>query len=259
MILRRLRTHVEAENWLAVAIDFVIVVIGVFIGIQVANWNEARKDMEALSQAEDALRSELVWNYLVAQERLSLKICRTQQLRGVAAALQEAETDWSALVRRTTDGDGLVFEKVLHSPHRPWRGRLWRSELSQGTFQRMDRTRRDALDLIFELSQIADALQNQILGAQANVQVLSADLDLSPSDRLHYLELISRIEQHSALLELIAAQISAAIEQLGLELTEAEKPYLRAVIDTFFNEERRRSIYGDCVLPTRPLFDWETP
>ena len=44
MIFRRLKAHVEKENWFAVAIDFCIVVIGVFIGIQVANWNEAQND-----------------------------------------------------------------------------------------------------------------------------------------------------------------------------------------------------------------------
>lgn len=42
MILRRISEHVKAQNWFAVAIDFVIVVVGVFIGIQVANWNAAR-------------------------------------------------------------------------------------------------------------------------------------------------------------------------------------------------------------------------
>jgi hypothetical protein len=44
MILRRLTEHVKAQNWFAVAIDFVIVVTGVFIGIQVSNWNAARGD-----------------------------------------------------------------------------------------------------------------------------------------------------------------------------------------------------------------------
>ena len=43
MILRRVIEHVQAQNWTAVALDFVIVVVGVFIGIQVANWNEERK------------------------------------------------------------------------------------------------------------------------------------------------------------------------------------------------------------------------
>lgn len=44
MILRRITKHVKNQNWFAVGIDFCIVVIGVFIGIQVANWNEARQD-----------------------------------------------------------------------------------------------------------------------------------------------------------------------------------------------------------------------
>ena len=43
MILRRITKHVTDQNWFAVFIDFLIVVVGVFIGIQVANWNEARQ------------------------------------------------------------------------------------------------------------------------------------------------------------------------------------------------------------------------
>ena len=44
MRLRRVTEHVKAQNWFAVWLDFVIVVVGVFIGIQVANWNAARVD-----------------------------------------------------------------------------------------------------------------------------------------------------------------------------------------------------------------------
>ena len=36
MLLRSITKHVGEQNWVAVAIDFVIVVVGVFIGIQVA-------------------------------------------------------------------------------------------------------------------------------------------------------------------------------------------------------------------------------
>lgn len=39
MFLRRITQHVSQQNWTAVAIDFVIVVVGVFIGIQVSNWS----------------------------------------------------------------------------------------------------------------------------------------------------------------------------------------------------------------------------
>lgn len=44
MILRRVIQHVKKQEWTAIAIDFVIVVAGVFVGIQVANWNETRRD-----------------------------------------------------------------------------------------------------------------------------------------------------------------------------------------------------------------------
>ncbi|MGA8203595.1 MAG: hypothetical protein WB812_03695 [Woeseiaceae bacterium] len=42
MILSRVIEHMKKQHWTAIAIDFFIVVFGVFIGIQLGNWNEAR-------------------------------------------------------------------------------------------------------------------------------------------------------------------------------------------------------------------------
>lgn len=47
MILRRIREHVKGHNWFAVGIDLVIVVLGVFLGTQVSNWNTERLQREA--------------------------------------------------------------------------------------------------------------------------------------------------------------------------------------------------------------------
>ncbi len=58
MLLRRISKHVEDQNWFAVGIDFAIVVIGVFVGLQVANWNEARGEER---------RAELLKERLVAE------------------------------------------------------------------------------------------------------------------------------------------------------------------------------------------------
>ena len=41
MILRRLTTALRKQDWVTVVIEIMIVVLGVFIGIQVANWNES--------------------------------------------------------------------------------------------------------------------------------------------------------------------------------------------------------------------------
>ena len=42
MILRRLVDHVKSQHWTMVFLDFVIVVLGVFIGLQAQDWNSAR-------------------------------------------------------------------------------------------------------------------------------------------------------------------------------------------------------------------------
>ena len=44
MILRRVVHRLKQQEWTAVAIELLLVVLGVFIGIQVSNWNEARKE-----------------------------------------------------------------------------------------------------------------------------------------------------------------------------------------------------------------------
>ncbi|MEX0645272.1 MAG: hypothetical protein WD076_08175, partial [Parvularculaceae bacterium] len=44
MLLRRVIEHFRKQEWTAIAIDFLIVVVGVFIGVQVNGWWESRSD-----------------------------------------------------------------------------------------------------------------------------------------------------------------------------------------------------------------------
>ncbi|MGE4073108.1 MAG: hypothetical protein AB7E72_18220 [Lysobacterales bacterium] len=44
MLLRRVIARLRNQEWTAVAIDLVIVVLGVFLGLQASNWNAARDD-----------------------------------------------------------------------------------------------------------------------------------------------------------------------------------------------------------------------
>lgn len=60
MILRRLTKHVRDENWFAVGLDFVIVVIGVFVGMQVSNWNDAHQTQSERQLVETRLLSDFV-------------------------------------------------------------------------------------------------------------------------------------------------------------------------------------------------------
>ena len=46
MIFRRLAQQLREQNWTAIFIEFVLLVLGVFLGIQAANWNEDRVERE---------------------------------------------------------------------------------------------------------------------------------------------------------------------------------------------------------------------
>lgn len=62
MIFRRVMEHFRRQEWTAIGIDFGIVVVGVFVGMQVTNWNEAASEQRALAAALGRLQTEMTAN-----------------------------------------------------------------------------------------------------------------------------------------------------------------------------------------------------
>lgn len=71
MILRRLTAALRKQDWVTVVIETLIVVLGVFLGIQLGNWNEARADRQKESVIEKRLLSD--FEAIVESERHHLK------------------------------------------------------------------------------------------------------------------------------------------------------------------------------------------
>ena len=44
LILRRLSEAIVKQNWTTVTVEVLVVIVGIFIGLQVDDWNQARKD-----------------------------------------------------------------------------------------------------------------------------------------------------------------------------------------------------------------------
>ena len=124
MLLRRITDHVRAQNWTAIAIDFVIVVVGVFIGIQVSNWNEDRQTasrtqnyysrlIDDLDSERRALLARL--DYMAVTDRFGQSALaafndpsakRTSQF---LIALYQASQIWTYSVQRAT------YDEILSS------------------------------------------------------------------------------------------------------------------------------------------------
>lgn len=59
MILRRLSAELRGQNWTTIAIELAIVIVGVFVGNQVSNWNQARLEKKTTARMLDQLKPEL--------------------------------------------------------------------------------------------------------------------------------------------------------------------------------------------------------
>ena len=59
MVLRRLSESLKAQNWAVVFSELLIVIVGVYIGIQANTWNEERLDAQRREQIIGALVTSL--------------------------------------------------------------------------------------------------------------------------------------------------------------------------------------------------------
>ena len=55
MLLRSITHHIKQQNWFAVWVDFLIVVVGVFVGLQAQEWSNLRADRNAERAAIERL------------------------------------------------------------------------------------------------------------------------------------------------------------------------------------------------------------
>lgn len=55
MLLRSITLHMKQQNWFAVWVDFLIVVVGVFVGLQAQEWSNLRADRNAERDAIERL------------------------------------------------------------------------------------------------------------------------------------------------------------------------------------------------------------
>ena len=108
MLLRRLANALKEQNWTTILIEFVLLVGGVFLGIQAANWNEQRaEDIKAqayLARIQVNLRADLqsiqrretLWRQVIAYGKGAIRYAETMYEVG---RLQDSATAVRQLTR----------------------------------------------------------------------------------------------------------------------------------------------------------------
>ena len=116
MLLRRLTKHVKDQNWLAVALDFLIVVVGVFLGLQLGNWNDARADHERAERSIELLRSDFAAIDEAAGELAAFYEGIIHDLEVLVEAVDAGEADTETYEAIT---NALAYGEVFGDPPPP--------------------------------------------------------------------------------------------------------------------------------------------
>lgn len=159
MILRRLSQSLKEQNWTAIWIEFVLLVAGVFLGIQVANWNEDRANQKLAKVLTERLRADLrieAWSYEF-------------QIQYYQEVLFNAEKTLDALEGRSKESN----ERLLISAYRatqynlPTRRRATYDEMtSTGTISLITNQQlRQAASLIYT-NPVLDTANSETLGSR---------------------------------------------------------------------------------------------
>ncbi len=125
MILRRLREHLRQENWLAIILDLVVVVVGIFLAFQADRWYESQRTKADLSAhleslAEDFAENEklLVGAISITDEEIKAAIVLREETRKDEPTLSVPELNqlFSEVSRLPTfEAVGLAYQNLVNS------------------------------------------------------------------------------------------------------------------------------------------------
>jgi hypothetical protein len=213
MLLRRVMQQVREQNWLAVVLDFFVVVIGIWIALLITQWSEKQQRLTDLARAEMEINQELALSYLYMHERVAFAPCRLERYARLEELLLLPETQWAG------------EPSALSSSYRPFGTDIWNSVLQQGDLDEMASDRRLTFTSVFENIKKIDELQDAVFEAESGLRVLGRSVQMTISDRLRYYDELAVADGLSRLLE-----VSRRADDSHYRRGKACLPYRRVAI-----------------------------
>ena len=138
MIFKRAVAKLRAQDWAAIAIELGIVVLGVFIGVQAANWNDAMADRSRGTSYLERTSTRSETHDSIDEHDFEDDEAITGHSQSGITEDYEGEEDISYTIGRDDDGNASIlsdFASIFHpNEYITAQQRLERSRTSLGLF-----------------------------------------------------------------------------------------------------------------------------
>ena len=189
MLLRRITQHVKDQNWFAVGLDFVIVVVGILIAFQITQWNETRGDRQRETQILKDIATDItadIEGYDVAIDNALIRIATIRYIFDVTpnSALSEMLDNQEQLgvgmswteeidesVRKGTYAEHFNFEDYADEAKKS----LWSSAILVGNVERSD----TAFGALVNSGELGILRNNEIVRQLQEYQLIASAIEKS--------------------------------------------------------------------------------
>jgi hypothetical protein len=110
-MIRNITKHIREQNWIGLGLDFIVVVLGIFVGLQASEWNQGRLDRNEANYHIDFLTEELNEAIITAADEI--KTAEEVLLQSFTAAMLLTQETWDPSERTR-------FEKAISSTYELW-------------------------------------------------------------------------------------------------------------------------------------------
>ncbi len=256
MLLRRVIEHVKAQNWTAVGLDFVIVVVGVFIALAVQERAQERRQQEAIADMIAAMDRSVEDGLGTIAMRMSRQPCDVARLEELRQMLVNSGPDWpGAAIDKVQSNRPTTFNPV----YSPFMVTSYPTDAYQrarlgGALESLSTVDQEFY-LYFFISMRtltrAAQIESDLIG---EISVLSQSVRVDDARRFEMLRLISRLDAINGLFWSQAYQTFDQARERGIKLS----PPMQAEYEQALKHFQRD--FGDCVTHIDiPLTDFNRP
>ncbi|MCL6699508.1 hypothetical protein LZ496_12025 [Sphingomonas sp. NSE70-1] len=213
MIFKRAVAKLRAQDWTAIAIELVIVTVGVLIALAAQQWAEDRSWNDKVEATRTALRFELAEHYDYAVEYRVIYPCLQAQIYRLRdRVLASGSTLDPAPLYSEEDGSHYVFRM----PGKNYPTDAWEAAVSDGTIRSFDPAlRRQLAGHYTQLPEMA-AMLAEVEANEPAFVALAHRLPLDPAVRYSIIKDIERVRGRFEYLDMVHGQLIENIEKAGM-------------------------------------------